>query len=124
MGPLKVLLFCGLAAMLLLSQVNSSLVLLNYQINKEYIAKNLCENKDKPEMNCCGKCVVKKALEKDTQKNKMNFTKENEIAKFCSRKLKLNDTLLNVGRVIYKPLIENLPLITNDIATPPPKFYC
>lgn len=35
-----------------------------YQLNKEYIAKNLCENRDKPKMNCCGKCYLKKQLRK------------------------------------------------------------
>ena len=33
-----------------------------YQINKDYIAKNLCENKDKPQLKCCGKCYLKKKL--------------------------------------------------------------
>lgn len=35
-----------------------------YQINKDYIAKNLCENKNKPQMKCCGKCYLKKQLKK------------------------------------------------------------
>jgi hypothetical protein len=33
-----------------------------YEINKEYVAKNLCENRDKPQLNCCGKCILKKKL--------------------------------------------------------------
>jgi len=35
-----------------------------YQINKDYIAKNLCENRDKPKMKCCGKCYLRKQLKK------------------------------------------------------------
>jgi hypothetical protein len=35
-----------------------------YQLNKEYIATVLCENKDKPEMKCCGKCYLNKQLKK------------------------------------------------------------
>lgn len=35
-----------------------------YQVNKDYIARNLCENKDKPQMKCCGKCYLKKQLKK------------------------------------------------------------
>ncbi len=41
-----------------------------YQINKDFIAKNLCENRDKPQMKCCGKCYLQKQLKKidnDTQ---------------------------------------------------------
>jgi hypothetical protein len=35
-----------------------------YQVNKTYVATVLCENKDKPQMNCCGKCYVRKQLNK------------------------------------------------------------
>ena len=35
-----------------------------YQLNKGYIAKNLCENQDKPELKCCGKCYLRKELKK------------------------------------------------------------
>ncbi|MFN6945138.1 MAG: hypothetical protein ACK4ND_09340 [Cytophagaceae bacterium] len=36
-----------------------------YNINKEYIAETLCENKAKPELDCEGKCYLKKQLEED-----------------------------------------------------------
>ncbi len=35
-----------------------------YEVNKNYVATVLCENRDKPELNCCGKCFVKKQLNK------------------------------------------------------------
>jgi len=35
-----------------------------FQLRKEYIAKNLCENRDRPQMKCCGKCYLKKQLKK------------------------------------------------------------
>ncbi|MCC6186615.1 MAG: hypothetical protein IT256_05620 [Chitinophagaceae bacterium] len=35
-----------------------------FEINQEYIAATLCENKDKPELTCCGKCVLTKQLKK------------------------------------------------------------
>lgn len=35
-----------------------------FEINQEYIAAQLCENRDKPELVCCGKCVLKKELKK------------------------------------------------------------
>ena len=39
-------------------------VYLNYQANKEYIAKTLCEKKTEPESCCEGKCHLKKQLDK------------------------------------------------------------
>jgi len=35
-----------------------------FEINQDYIAATLCENKDKPELVCCGKCVLTKQLQK------------------------------------------------------------
>lgn len=33
-----------------------------YEWNKDYVAKNLCENRNKPAMKCCGKCYLKKQI--------------------------------------------------------------
>jgi hypothetical protein len=33
-----------------------------YESNKEMIAAEMCENRDKPEMNCNGKCVLAKKI--------------------------------------------------------------
>ena len=33
-----------------------------YRINQDYIAKNLCVNRDKPMMNCNGQCFLAKKL--------------------------------------------------------------
>jgi hypothetical protein len=40
---------------------------LSYQINYNYIANVLCENKAKPEMHCQGKCHLNKELKKTAQ---------------------------------------------------------
>jgi hypothetical protein len=36
--------------------------IVSYSVNKNYIAKNHCENRGKPKMNCNGKCHLKKQL--------------------------------------------------------------
>ncbi len=35
-----------------------------YEYNRQYIAANLCENRDKPQLKCCGKCYLRKQLKK------------------------------------------------------------
>ena len=40
---------------------------LEYEVNKEHIAKNLCENKAKPEMKCNGKCHRTKQIQRIAQ---------------------------------------------------------
>ena len=39
-----------------------------YRVNRDYIAKNLCENRDKPMMNCNGQCYLAKQLKAAEQK--------------------------------------------------------
>ncbi len=45
------------------------LVVGKFLYNQDYIAANLCENKDQPELECNGKCHLKKELKKDTKDN-------------------------------------------------------
>ena len=37
-------------------------ILISFQINQDYIAENLCENKDKPKLQCNGHCQLFKQL--------------------------------------------------------------
>jgi hypothetical protein len=39
-----------------------------YRVNQDYIAKNLCENRDKPMLNCNGQCYLAKQLKAAEQK--------------------------------------------------------
>ncbi|GAA3650471.1 hypothetical protein [Flavivirga jejuensis] len=51
--------------------------LTDYIINYDYIVNNLCENKDKVEMQCNGKCyLLKKLQEKNSEEDKkeINFS--------------------------------------------------
>jgi len=43
-----------------------------YQVNKDYVAKNLCENRARPERKCCGKCYLNKQLNKVEAGSKQN----------------------------------------------------
>lgn len=46
-------------------------MVISYHINKTYIAKVLCENKETPQMQCNGKCQLKKQLSaSDAQQEK------------------------------------------------------
>lgn len=38
----------------------------NYWMNKDYIASVLCENKDRPELECNGKCHLKKEIQSNS----------------------------------------------------------
>lgn len=41
-----------------------------FELNQDYIAKNLCENRDKPEKHCNGKCYLSKKIKQAEEKEK------------------------------------------------------
>ncbi len=53
-----------LAFIILFSSMSRGVVVADYLLNKDYIAKVLCVNRDKPEMKCNGKCHLAKQLKK------------------------------------------------------------
>jgi hypothetical protein len=71
----------------LLMLVKPVMPVLDYVINYDYIAKELCENKAKPEMHCNGKCHLMKELAKAAENekpasDKKSFHQESEVL-FC-----------------------------------------
>jgi hypothetical protein len=45
-----------------------------FNLNREYIAKVLCENRDKPKLNCNGKCYLAKILKQQQDKQNKETT--------------------------------------------------
>lgn len=45
-------------------QIINMVIIIDFNINQDYIAEVLCINKDKPEMKCNGKCHLTKELKK------------------------------------------------------------
>ena len=49
-------------------------VIAGFRVNQKYIAQTLCENRDKPQLHCDGKCYlakkIKQAEEKEKKKDK------------------------------------------------------
>ncbi len=41
-------------------------VFLNFQVNQSFIARTLCENRTAPDLQCNGKCYLKKQFQKQT----------------------------------------------------------
>jgi hypothetical protein len=41
----------------------------NYWMNRDFIASVLCENKEKPELECNGKCHLKKQIQENSDDN-------------------------------------------------------
>ncbi len=57
---------------LLLQTFSKSLIVLQFRTQQSFIAQVLCENRNKPEMHCNGKCYLKKELDRDASQDKNN----------------------------------------------------
>ncbi len=69
-------------------------ILLVYQLNKAYIASELCENRFIPDSDCQGKCHLRKELKKDSEREKQSQRQQQSV----------------IDMIVHK--VEPLPLAT------------
>jgi hypothetical protein len=51
---------------------SKAFIVVDFYANREYIARNLCENRDKPLMHCGGRCQLCKRLNREADQDKNN----------------------------------------------------
>jgi hypothetical protein len=95
-----------LILLMMVQTFTSWLIVVEYIINKEYIANNLCVNKEKPKLHCQGKCqLMKKMAEEEKQTSSNSQT---------GGKIKMSDVLFT----------HNLPVpALNELLKQVPEFY-
>lgn len=71
-----------------------------YELNKDYVAETLCENKDKPELECNGKCYLSKQLKKVD-----NETKSEQDQQLPQKVQKLEIPLFLTTECIHMPYV-------------------
>lgn len=55
---------------ILIQSFSKVVILLDFYANRDYIARTLCENRDKPEMHCHGSCQLHKKIARDEDTDK------------------------------------------------------
>ena len=68
-SEMKFILVAVLISLLFAQTFSKWMVVLEYQLNKDFIANALCINKAKPILKCKGKCQVMKKLAEEEQEN-------------------------------------------------------
>jgi hypothetical protein len=48
---------------------NKGFIIVEFLANRKYISENLCVNKNKPQMHCCGKCQLSKRMSQENKKD-------------------------------------------------------
>ncbi len=114
--------------LLILFQAGSrSIIYLNYFLNKDYVAANLCENKNKPKMSCEGKCHLKKQLDKETKREATLPSSLKEKQDYLTSKNSLT-YLQNTTEYFLDAAVHNTENNTSDYSSPelpiflPPKI--
>jgi len=79
------------------------IILAFYDVNKDYIAQNICENRNKPGQCCQGKCYLENALKKE-QKNETQRFPEKERSEILWLPLL---SIEEYSFLRYKKLIKN-----------------
>ncbi|MBP9152453.1 MAG: hypothetical protein KBF73_09240 [Flavobacteriales bacterium] len=67
---------------LLVQVMSASLILFNYEVNTASIIEKFCENKDKPELHCDGKCHLAKQIQADSEQKSETPASESELMTF------------------------------------------
>jgi hypothetical protein len=106
--------------------LKSYLPYVNYYVNYDYIAENLCENKDKPEMHCNGKCHLEKTIkeaeaEETKQKNIPTIVKVINFQEIPTKSLKFEFKTVTVSNNITKIIARRYLSPVLDIVSPPPQ---
>jgi len=94
---------------ILASNFNTLLVSTGFKLNQKYIAENLCENRDKPQLHCNGKCYFMKKIKQAQDKEKSDDaqTQKSMVQQaFCSavNKVKFTSNLLQIFPERYRAM--------------------
>ncbi|HEY4798797.1 MAG TPA: hypothetical protein VII99_06935 [Bacteroidia bacterium] len=88
-----------LAAGILFQSFSKVIIFFNYEVNKDFIAQNLCVNRNKPQMHCNGLCHLKKQFAKAEKQEEsvpfQNMKDKNEIQFFSFCKIPATNSIFN-----------------------------
>jgi hypothetical protein len=102
-----------LMVLMLAQTFSKGLVVMEYNLNRNYIAKNLCINRQRPKLHCNGKCQMMKRLAEEEKQNSSNTSNTIKIQTldlvFSNRIYKIELPTLVPTRISYNedpPLLE------------------
>jgi hypothetical protein len=103
-------------SVLTLYMIRPIIPFIEYALNKDYIAKNLCINRDKPKSCCAGKCHLKKELAKsDTTsenegKDNSQKPQQKQISEFLKSQIKVYHP---IERTFFQAILADPKVLKN-----------
>jgi hypothetical protein len=101
---MKLILVLILMLLVAVQSFSKGLILLDYQVNQEYIAKTLCENKARPKLHCKGKCQLMKQL---AAEEKSSNGQEGTTAKVQFATLLFQNDIAPIATLSFGAIISN-----------------
>lgn len=86
---------------------------ISFMVNYDYIAKELCENKTKPELHCNGKCYLKKELAKASENTNQNSQNKKQIQQ--ETEILFLETICNIS--FQNNDLHNHPVVKDNYST-------
>jgi hypothetical protein len=83
------------------------LATLSFQLNKQYIAAKICENRAKPKLNCLGKCYLKKIEKKAEEQKEANNTVLKDVYFVLASSAGIEKLFAVVHKIRYIPANHN-----------------
>ena len=107
--------------LLMILALRTTMPILDYVVNYDYISTQLCENRARPELRCNGKCYIKKEILKSSENQNAKESKVqiksidvfvvNEISEFIEdkkEKKNVENNFQNCFNLRVKPFDESI----------------
>ncbi|MCK5816046.1 MAG: hypothetical protein KAH07_08890 [Flavobacteriaceae bacterium] len=66
----------------IIAMIQPVMPILEYNLNKEYIASVLCENRDRPQLACNGKCYLDKKIKESKEHSHNHSAPQIDLSKY------------------------------------------
>jgi hypothetical protein len=120
---LKVFATIFLAFSIFIQTFSSFIIRVDFYLNRAYIAKNLCVNKDKPLMHCNGNCYLSKKLKEQEKQDQQTPVSKNErfdiIPFFVSKPINIESTFFEIKPFFFIKNDNSICSIPRSIFHPP-----
>lgn len=95
----------------LVAMLQPIMPLLEYHVNKEYIANVLCENRERPQLACNGKCYLsKKVIENRKETSHSHSVPKIDLAKYPITPISIQKTTYDFKDKKEKSIFYNLKM--------------
>lgn len=118
--------FISLLFLFLTLSFSKTILFIHYRLNLDFIKNELCENKNKPQLKCNGKCYLKNQVKKAENNSKNlpeSLKQKDEIKLIASYQFNLNVITSKLVKKFFTRNENCIDKIFKNIFIPPPNIF-